>query len=138
MNDTLRTVSIVRDSVGVYTATNASGDALTFGQGDGLFSPVELLLAALAGCAAIDVDVVTSRRAEPMSFEATASGHKVIEDGATRLADLDVAFRVRFGDDDQGRTAASMVDRLVRLSHDKDCTVSRTIEHATPVAMHAD
>ncbi len=40
------------------------------GEGDGAdFTPVELLLAAIAGCSAIDVDYLTARRAEPDAFE---------------------------------------------------------------------
>ena len=45
-----------------YRATNPAGASLEFGAGEGLLSPVELLLAAVAGCTAVDVDVVTSRR----------------------------------------------------------------------------
>lgn len=127
------TVEITRVAENRYRAVGANGTTLEFGRGEGLLTPVELLLAAIAGCSAIDVDTVTSRRTEPTRFTARASGTRINEDGASRLADIGVDFDLAFPDDDAGRTAAGMVERLVRLSHDKHCTVSRTVEHATPV-----
>ena len=38
-------------------------------------------------------------------------------------------FDVRFPEDEQGAKAQKMVDRLIQLSEQKDCTVSRTVEH---------
>ncbi|WP_203567515.1 OsmC family protein [Aestuariimicrobium ganziense] len=130
-----RQVSVTRRETGRYTATNSRGGTLDFGSGqDEEFTPVELLLAAIGGCSAVDVDIVTARRAEADQFEVTISGAKVTdESGGVRLDDVVVDFTVRFDDDEEGRRAASMVERLVKLSRDKDCTVSRTVEHATDV-----
>lgn len=67
--DTHRQVSIARDAAGKYTITNERGGTLSIGTGgDTDFSPVELLLGAIGGCTAIDVDILTSRRAEPTEF----------------------------------------------------------------------
>ena len=55
--DTLRSVSLRRASAGTFVATNVRGGELTFGGADDQFSPVELLLVAIAGCTAMDVDV---------------------------------------------------------------------------------
>lgn len=91
-------------------------------------------LAAIAGCSSIDVDTATSRSAEPSAFQVEATGQKVVEEnGANRLEDLHLSFRLSFPDDAAGRKAAGMVERLVTLSHDKYCTVSRTVEHGTAV-----
>lgn len=126
-------VDVTRVDTGHYRATNAAGASLEFGTGEGVLSPVELLLAAVAGCSAVDVDVVTSRRTEPELFDVHVEGTRVNEDGASRLSDVNVEFSLRFPDTDAGRQAQSMVDRLVRISHDKDCTVSRTVENPTNV-----
>jgi putative redox protein len=137
--DTLRSIDVSRVSRGRYIARNSEGAEVEFGQGEGLLSPVELLLAALAGCSAIDVDTATSRSAEPSEFRVVATGHKVVEEnGANRLDGLNLSFRLRFGDDADGRKAAGMVERLVALSHDKYCTVSRTVEHGTAVGHDVD
>src|SRR5579862_8211842 len=70
LSDTRRRVTIDRVTTSHYTATNPKGGTISVGDGsDTAFTPVELLLAAIGGCTAIDVDLVTSRRAEPDSFQ---------------------------------------------------------------------
>lgn len=136
MTDTHRSIAIDRIAQGVYSTRSARGAELTFGPGtaDG-FSPVELLMVALAGCSAIDVDTVTSRRAEPEVFTVRVDAEKVREDGANVLRDIAVTFELRFAADHAGLAAAAMVERAVAVSHDKSCTVSRTIESGVPVAV---
>ncbi|MNW27113.1 hypothetical protein D3C74_39000 [compost metagenome] len=125
----IREVSIERVEARKYKATSLeSGASLEFGQGEGLLTPVELLLAAIAGCSAIDVDVATTRRSEPEKFEVKADGYKVSENSASRMEDIHLGFDLKFPDTEEGRKAASMVERIVKLSHDKYCTVSRTVE----------
>ena len=119
-----------------YRAYGANGATLDFGVGEGLLTPVELLLAAIAGCSSVDVDAGTSRRSTPEVFEVLASALKQTEDGAVRLDDVEVDFDVRFPEDGQGAKAQKMVDRLIQLSEQKDCTVSRTVEHPTKVSFH--
>ena len=129
-----RSVELTRTATGRYTARNPAGAEITFGRGDDLMSPVDLLLAAVAGCSAVDVDTATSRSAEPSAFRVEATGQKIVEEnGANRLEDLHLSFHLLFPDDAAGRKAAGMVERLVALSHDKYCTVSRTVEHGTAV-----
>lgn len=133
-NPSLRSVELARTATGRYTARNPAGAEIAFGQGKDLLSPVELLLAAIAGCSSIDVDTVTSRSTEPLKFRVEATGHKVVEDnGANRLDDLHLSFHLSFPADAGGRKAAGLVERLLALSHDKYCTVSRTVEHGTAV-----
>ena len=129
-----RAVTVERVASRHYRATNAKGDTLDFGQGEGLLTPVELLLAAIAGCSAIDVDVVTGRKSEPETFTVHSSGlRKVDENKAVSLDDIEVSFKVRFPATEDGEKARSMVDRLIKLSAEKDCTVSRTVEHGASV-----
>ncbi|MDO4917233.1 MAG: OsmC family protein [Rothia sp. (in: high G+C Gram-positive bacteria)] len=136
-NPDLKSVQVERIAPTHYRATNAAGASVEFGQGEGLITPVEMLLAAVAGCSAIDVDVVTSRRSEPEKFSMHAQAHKIHEDGgAVRLDDVQVNFNIRFPQDAAGAQAQAMIDRLLKISHDKDCTVSRTVEHPTTVALN--
>ncbi|PRA06230.1 oxidoreductase [Arthrobacter sp. MYb229] len=130
----LRKVSIERLASRRYQATSTeSGASIEFGQGEGLLSPVELLLAAIAGCSSIDVDAATTRHAEPEKFEVTATGYKVEAGGASQMEDIDMSFNLKFPDTVEGRKAAGMVQRIVKLSHDKYCTVSRTVELGSKV-----
>ena len=129
-----RTVTLTRDALGVYTATNAAGDSIQFGRGDGLLSPVELLLAAVAGCSSIDVDMMTSRRAEPERFEVTAEGDYVHDDDSGNVLEaVRVIFDLVFPEGADGDKARERIGAAMQVSHDKECTVSRTIEAATPV-----
>ena len=71
----LRSVELTRIGETRYKATNGRGGVLPIGAGgDPDFTPVELLLAAVAGCSAIDVDMITGTRADPVSFDVHAAG----------------------------------------------------------------
>ncbi|WP_062290595.1 OsmC family protein [Demequina phytophila] len=132
---TPRSVTLTRESEGVYVATGADGSQLRFGRGEGLLSPVELMLAAIAGCSSIDVDAMTSRRAEPDRFEVTASADKISDDGANILENIRVAFDLAFPDGAEGDAARKRIGAALRASHEKHCTVSRTVEAGVPVAL---
>jgi putative redox protein len=111
------------------TARNVRDGTLVVGDGsDGHFSPTELLLAALASCTAIDVDTLTSRRAEPTSFEVRVDATKVRDELGNRLQDLVVTFRVAFPEGPAGDAAREVLPEAVRRSHNRLCTVGRTIE----------
>lgn len=131
----LRGVQLTRTHLGRYQVTNARGTTLEVGDGPDVFSPVELLLAALGGCSAIDVDHITSRRAEPVRFEVETSGHKVRDADGNHLTDLQLRFTVTFPDGEAGDTAREMLPRAVAQSHDRLCTVSRTVELGAPVTV---
>ncbi|AMO88335.1 osmC-like family protein [Corynebacterium simulans] len=132
------TVDLTRLDTAVYRATNSAGASIEFGRDEELFSPVELLLAAVAGCSAVDVDVVTSRRAEPESFDVHMEGDRVNKDGASRLSEVRVGFDLSFPETPEGNQARRLVDNLIRISHEKDCTVSRTVENSTQVTFRND
>ena len=137
--DSLRLVTVRRTATGHFTATNAHGHTITFGTGDSAeFTPVELLLAAIGGCTAADVDVSTSRHAEPTEFTVTVSGHKVGDEGGNRMTDLAVNFCVTFPDGESGDRARAILPRAVAVSHDRLCTVSRTVDAGTPVAVSVE
>ncbi|HEU5429792.1 MAG TPA: OsmC family protein [Actinocrinis sp.] len=132
-DETLRSVRVGRVTTGEYIATNSNGVTISLGSGDEVFSPVELLLAAIGGCTAIDADVATSRHAEPAGFSVIVTGHKIQDDLGSRMTDLEVTFRVSFPEGAEGDAARAILPRAVQLSHDRLCTVSRTVEIGTPV-----
>lgn len=135
-HDDHRHVTLERVETGVYRATNPRGAELTFGSlmEDG-FSPVELLLAAIGGCSAVDVDLMTTRRATPEHFEVTVAAEKIEAEGGNLLRDIELTFRVRFPDGVDGDKARDRLPRAVQHSHDRTCTVSRTIEAGTAVSV---
>lgn len=134
-----RTVSLRRESEGVYVATNEAGAQLRFGHNveDG-FGNVELLLAAVAGCSGTDLDVMTTRRAEPTRFEATVTADKVTGGAGNILRDIVVTFHVEFPEGEDGDRARARIEPALRAAHERTCTVSRTIEHGASVTLVAD
>jgi putative redox protein len=131
-----RSVTVRRTEAGRFAATNTSGGDLTMGTGDdAAFSPIELLLAAIAGCTAIDVDVLTTRRAEPEAFDVRVEANKVRDEHGNHLTDIVVTFAVTFPPGDAGDAARAVLPEAVRQSHERLCTVSRTVELATPIAI---
>lgn len=132
-----RRVSMTRTSLGHYEATNVRGGTIRIGSGESdEFTPVELLLAAIAGCSAVDVDHITSRRAEPLEFEAAAEGEKTSDpERGNHMTDLVVTFTVRFPEGEEGDSARDMLPRAVKMSHERLCTVSRTVSLGTAVEM---
>lgn len=129
-----RQVAVERVSAGRYVARNERGGEVAMGTGrDGTFTPVELLLAAVGGCSAVDVDVATSRRAEPETFVVDVAADKVSGPDGSVLRDVEVTFTVRFPAGEEGDAARQVLPRAVRVSHDSSCSVSRTVEAATSV-----
>ena len=129
-----REVTVGRIASGRFTAANSRGGQITFGTGEGTdFTPTELLLAALGGCTAIDVDSLTSRRAEPEAFEVAVGAEKVRDSAGNHLAGIEVTYRIRFPAGEGGDAARAVLPDVVRRSHDRLCTVGRTIELGTPV-----
>jgi putative redox protein len=137
--DTLRTVSLRRTGGGQFTVTNAHGVELVLSSGgEENFSPVELLLAAIAGCTALDVEALTGRRAEPESFTLQATADKVRDEAGNRLENIHITFKVTFPVGEAGDAARAVLPAMVAKSHDRICTVTRTIERGTPVTPHIE
>jgi len=133
--DTHRQVSIARDAAGKYTVTNERGGTIPVGTGsDGEFTPVELMLAAIGACTAVDVDILTSRRAEPAAFTVEVGAEKIRDALGNRLTDIAVTFHVAFPEGEGGDAARELLPGAVRRSHDSLCTVSKTVELGTPVS----
>jgi len=129
-----RNVTVERVEPGRFAAINARGGRIVFGTGnDEDFSPTELLLVALGGCTAIDVDILTSRRAEPETFQIAVDADKVRDQDGNRLTNVEITYRVTFPAGPDGDKARAVLPEVIRQSHDRLCTVGRTVELATPI-----
>jgi putative redox protein len=135
-DDTLRWVDLARIGED-YQAVNRRGGVLPIGTGDDAgFTPVELLLAALAGCTALDVGAITGKRAAPQTFEIRTTGHKVRDDDGSHLVDLDVSISITFPDGEAGDRAREILPRAVQQTADRLCTVGRTLQLGTEIRYH--
>ena len=133
-DESIRVVDIERTGARHYAARNARGGVIQIGSGDGdTFTPVELFLAAIGACGGIDVDSITSKRAEPSVFRIRVTGDKIRDEAGNRMVNLAVEFTVAFPEGEAGDAARAVLDRSVQMSHDRLCTVSRTVEVGTPV-----
>ncbi|HXL20795.1 MAG TPA: OsmC family protein [Streptosporangiaceae bacterium] len=134
-----RTVTVRRVDSGRFAVRNDRGGEISFGTGDGTdFTPTELLLAAVGGCTAIDADILTSRRAEPDEFEVRVDAEKIKDTEGNRLTDIVVTFGISFPATPEGDEARAILPDVVRKSHDKLCTVGRTIEVGTPITARVE
>jgi putative redox protein len=132
--ETLRSIDLTRTGAGSYQATNRRGGVLPIGSGEGTdFTPVELLLAAIAGCSAIDVDLITGKRAQPEKFDVRAEGHKVRDEQGNHLVGLQVTFEVRFPEGEGGDRAREMLPRALQQTRDRLCSVGRTVALGEPI-----
>ena len=134
-DETLRRMDLTQIGAGRYKAVNVRGGVLPIGSGDDPdFTPVELLLAALAGCTAIDVGLITGKRAHPEAFDIQVEGHKVRDDGGSHLVDLRVTVAMTFPEGDDGDRAREVLPRAIQQTGDRLCTVGRTLQLGTTIA----
>ena len=129
-DENLRSVEIARIGTARFKATNARGGETFFGTGgeDPDFTPVELLLTAIAGCSALDVEAITHKRTSSTTFDVHAEGRKVRDEQGNHLTGLRVSFDVDFPEGPDGDAARARVQAAVEMSRDRLCTVSRTVQ----------
>jgi len=134
--DSLRSVELTRIGEHRLKATNRRGGVLPIGEGeDPDFTPVELLLASIAGCAAIDVDYITGKRSAPETFDVHVEADKVRDEDGNHLTNIRVVFDVSFPGGEGGDAARAVLQSAIERSRDRICTVSRTVALPTPVEM---
>jgi putative redox protein len=134
-DESLRYVDLTQVGDGRFEAVNRRGGVLRMGQGDEReFTPVELLLAALAGCGAIDTDLITRKRSAATRFDVRAEGHKIRDELGNHLVDLRVTFSLEFPEGEDGDRAREVVPRTLQMVTDRLCTVGRTVAIGEPVA----
>ncbi|WP_297081593.1 OsmC family protein [uncultured Demequina sp.] len=133
---TPKQITLTREAEGVYLARNADGAEYRFGHNvDGALSSVELLMVAIAGCSSTDLDMMTSRRAEPTKFDVTVNADKVGGGAPAFLRDIEVLFDVAFPEGEDGDKARARIGAALKAAEEKTCTVSRTVSQGSPVTL---
>lgn len=135
--DNKRGVQLAWEADG-FIATNERGGQLAIGTGDSeLFTPVELMLTALGGCAGLDMRAMLSRRQVPSEFTVTVSGFKTRDENGNYIRDIAVAFGIGLTDDAEGRVAREAVEPLMQRTHERICLVSKTLELPSSIEFSA-
>lgn len=94
-----------------------------FGGDDLGASPMELVLMGVAGCSAIDIILILKKqRQEIKSFKAEVNGLRVQTDDAKPFKEITVVFFL------EGSINEEKVARAVKLSFEKYCSVSKTLQ----------
>jgi uncharacterized OsmC-like protein len=125
----MSSVRVERTDDGGFVARNGRGAEVAIGgaSDDGVFSPVELLLAALGGCEIVTVEPLTADRGHRLvKLAATVEAEKVTP---TRLGTITVTYDVELppGDD----AAAKVFTDVAHRVHENHCTVGRALREVT-------
>jgi putative redox protein len=92
------------------------------GEGKGM-RPRQMLLAALGGCSAIDVLLILRKqKQEIVDFNVEVEGHSEKVEDYSLFRDITLHFKVK------GTIDYDKVERAVKLSIEKYCSVSKTLE----------
>ena len=126
----MASVRVERTDDGGFVARNDRGAQVSIGgsSDDGVFTPVELLLAALGGCEIVTVEPLTADRGHRLvRLAATVAAEKV---APTRLGKITVTYDVELppGDEDAAKVFADVAHRV----HENHCTVGRALREVTP------
>ncbi|MFD5553601.1 OsmC family protein [Streptomyces sp. NPDC127068] len=127
-------IETVRNGHRNWTARNDRGAEVRIGAADDplvqpSFTPVELLLAAIGGCGGLVVDR-TARTIEHPDLRITVESRALPEDDG-RVGRVRVTYEMVLPEGDD--RAAEVFARGVRLTHERYCTVSRTVEHGARI-----
>lgn len=115
-----------------FVATNDRGASVRVGRkgAEGSFTPVELLLAAAAGCAVVTAETLVTRRVDG---ELVARADDVRSADGHSLTSVPVALDYDISQLDDTQRAA--LETAVRRAIDQLCTVTRTLKAAPPTPL---
>jgi len=110
-------------------AVNEDGNSLLMdgaadigGHGKGM-RPMQLLLAAVGGCSAIDVILILKKQKQIIeSFEIEVDGEREKIEDYNLFRDICLHFKIK------GQVDFDKAERAVKLSIEKYCSVSKTLE----------
>jgi putative redox protein len=121
-------VNVERTDEG-FVATNPRGARVAIGGPgeDGVFTPVELLLAALGSCEIVTVEPLTAKRGHRLVRLAVRVEAEKVE--PTKLGPITETYEIELppGDDEAAEVFASVARRV----HERHCTVGRALREPT-------
>jgi putative redox protein len=125
-------VSTTWDGADGYYAGNQSGAVVLMGKGkDGQpgISPMEMLLAGLAGCTGMDiVEILRKKRQLPVEFKIKVRGNQKTDVYPKLYTEFEVEY-LFWGDN----LIPKDVEQAIRLSEEKYCSVGGTLAKAGPI-----
>jgi putative redox protein len=115
-----------------YIAESKSGALVLMGKGtdeNPAISPMEMLLAALAGCTGIDIiDILRKKRQLPSDFKIRVRGNQRTDAYPKFYTEFEVEYLL-WGEN----LVEKDVEQAIRLSEEKYCSVGGTLLKAGPI-----
>lgn len=110
-------------------ATNEDGNSIMLdgspdigGEGKGM-RPMQLLLAAVGGCSAIDILLILKKQKQIIeSFEIEVDGEREKMEDYSLFKKIELHFIIT------GQLEVAKAERAIKLSLDKYCSVAKTLE----------
>jgi uncharacterized OsmC-like protein len=133
----MRELTVERAGTHDFIGRNGRGATVRIGRdgAPGAFSPGELLQIAAAGCAAVTVEELVTRRAgDDAQLVATADHERTPGVGEYELLRVTLLADLSFLDEG----TRDRVVHAMRIAVERQCTVSRTIERGAPVELTID
>ncbi|NHD17575.1 MULTISPECIES: OsmC family protein [Actinopolyspora] len=129
-------VEVTRTDRSVFAATNGRGGEVTISteEAPDSFTPGELLLAAVAGCAQLTGENLLTRRVGEDCPITVHADRELDEEEPNRFGAVRLSFEVDLSaveDETERAKLAAAVERAIA----RRCTVSRSVEHGTPVTV---
>lgn len=121
MDDAWREIKVEWQGDNAFIGTNPSGGSVQIGtlEGNQGLSPMELLLAGLAGCTGLDVASILEKKHKSLqNLEITVRGKRA-EDHPRIYTEIEIYYLFKGEDLDHGS-----VERAIQLSHQKYCSAS--------------
>ena len=115
-------------------ATNEDGNAVTLdgspaigGHNSGM-RPMQLLLAGIAGCSAIDIISILRKQRQPLDdIKITVNGEREADKVPSLFTDIHLHYDL-FGDLDEQK-----VERAIKLSVEQYCSVGKMLEKTATI-----
>ncbi|GAA4571033.1 OsmC family protein [Planotetraspora kaengkrachanensis] len=110
-----------------FVARNDRGAEITIGTSEGVFSPLELLLAAVGGCNIMTVEPLTAQRGHRLvRLAVDVTSEKA---APTLLESVTVTYDVEPPSEESREVFEAVAQRV----HERHCIVSRSLERGTEV-----
>ena len=99
----------------------------SFGEIQGI-SPMELLLMGIAGCSSIDIiSILDKQKINPSSLKMDVKGHRHENQVPALFYQIDISVYL------EGSFSPEKAKRAAKLSFDKYCSVSKTLESTAKI-----
>tara|TARA_Y100001958_G_C21242489_1_gene570837 strand:+ start:3609 stop:4034 length:426 start_codon:yes stop_codon:yes gene_type:complete len=118
----------------LFEVSNSDGKSVlldnkskSFGEIQGI-SPMELLLMGIAGCSSIDIiAILDKQKINPISLKMDVKGHRHENQVPALFYQIDINIYL------EGRFSPEKAKRAAKLSFEKYCSVSKTLESTAKI-----